>query len=166
MGCTLVMMAVPAVDAYPSFSHFVETEDDTFDDMDFGAAYTPAFHEVLKASPHVASYMYSNQIQMESKVSGGVIYTRQHPGAEAESGFGELICKVMPKYDSHFSQGVSVYWTFQIRLAHVNSGSKWHTYAKGLPTGIQTITRKSPTHWSSQRVTGWSSARSFKVIVY
>ncbi|MDN3611418.1 hypothetical protein ACODM8_18635 [Vibrio ostreicida] len=127
---------------------------------------TPDFHQVLVKSPSMASYLYNNQIQMESKVDGGVIYTRQHPGAEAESGFGQLLAATMPNFDSRFANEISPYWTFQIRLARVNSGSKWHSYAKGLPTGIQTIKRRSPTSWSSQRVTGWSSVKEFKVLVY
>lgn len=126
----------------------------------------PSFHDVLVNSPSMASYLYNNQIQMESKVSAGVLYSRMHPGAEAESGFGQVLAATMPKFDSRFADGVSAYWTFAIRLARVNSGSKWHSYAKGLPTGIQTIQRKAPTNWSSQRVTGWSDTRSFKVIVY
>ena len=126
----------------------------------------PAFHDVLKNSSNMASYLYSNQIQQESKVEGGVIYTRQHPGAKAENGFAQVLAATMPKFDARFSQGVNPYWTFQIRLARVNSGSKWHNYAKNLPTGIQTIKRRVPTSWMSERVTGWSSVREFKVIVY
>lgn len=126
----------------------------------------PDFHQVLVKSPSMASYLYNNQIQMESKVEGGVIYTRQHPGAEAESGFGQLLAATMPKFDSRFASEISPYWTFQIRLARVNTGSKWHSYAKGLPTGVQTIKRRSPTNWSGQRVTGWSGVKEFKVLVY
>ena len=65
-----------------------------------------------------------------------------------------------------FGSDVSPYWTFQIRLARKNSGSKWHNYAKNLPTGIQTIKRRVPTRWMSERVTAWSSEREFKVYVY
>lgn len=126
----------------------------------------PAFHQVLAKSPQLANYLYNNQIQQESKVEGGVIYTRQHPGGEAENGFGQVLAQVMPKYDSQFANGVSAYWTFQIRLARKNSGSKWHNYAKGLPTGVQTIKRRSPTHWMGQRVTSWSGVKEFKVLVY
>ena len=100
------------------------------------AADEPAFHTVLKNSPDMASYLYSNQIQQESKVENGVIYTRQHPGAKPENGFAEVLATTMPKFDSRFSQDVNPYWTFQIRLARKNSGSKWHNYAKSLPTGM------------------------------
>lgn len=126
----------------------------------------PSFHDVLANSPGMANYLYNNQIQIESKVSDGTIYTRQHPGALAESGFAQVLDITMPKFDDRFANGISAYWTFQIRLARVNSGSKWNSYAKGLPTGVQTIYRKSPTNWSGQRVTGWSSTKSFQVIVY
>lgn len=126
----------------------------------------PDWHKVLKNSPNMASYLYNNQIQQESKVENGVIYTRQHPGAKAEGGFGEVLAATMPMFNSMFSSGVSAYWTFQIRLARVNSGSKWHNYAKNLPTGIQTIKRRSPTRWQSERVTSWSDVREFKVYVY
>lgn len=126
----------------------------------------PNWHNVLKNSPHMANYLYSNQIQQESKVENGVIYTRQHPGADAESGFGEVLAATMPMFNSMFSSGVSPYWTFQIRLARMNSGSKWHSYAKGLSTGIQTIKRRAPTRWMSERVTAWSDVKEFKVYVY
>jgi hypothetical protein len=126
----------------------------------------PAFHQVLTSSPNMASYLYSNQIQQESKVENGVIYTRQHPGAEAENGFAQVLQATLPKFDSRFAQGISAYWTVQIRLARKNPKSKWHNYAKNLPTGIQTIKRRIPTNWMSERVTGWSDVRSFKVLVY
>ncbi len=132
-----------------------------------GSVYAePAFHDVLVKSSSMANFMYSNQIQQESKVSGGVIYTRQHPGGLAESGFGQVLGTVLPKYDERFSQGVSAYWTFQIRLARKNPKSKWHEYAKNLPTGIQTIKRKKPDRWMGERVTTWSDTREFKVLVY
>ena len=127
----------------------------------------PAFHELLSNSPQMANYMYSNQIQQESKVENGIIYTRQHPGAMAENGFGQVLQTSIKKYDSRFAtDGLSAYWTFQIRLARKNSKSKWHNYAKSLPTGVQTIKRRSPTHWMGERVTSWSSSKEFKVFVY
>jgi len=126
----------------------------------------PAFHAVLQNSPAMAKYLYSNQIQQESKVENGVIYTRQHPGAQVETGFSQVLSATMPKFDPRFSQGIHPYWTFQIRLARKNPGSKWHNYAKNLPTGIQTIKRRSPTRWQSERVTSWSDVKEFKVIVY
>ena len=126
----------------------------------------PAFHDVLKNSRNMASYLYSNQIQQESKVEGGVIYTRQHPGGDVENGFAEVLAVTMPKFDARFAQGISPYWTFKIRLARKNTKSKWHSYAKNLPTGIQTIKRRVPTNWMSERVTGWSGVKEFKVIVY
>jgi len=51
-------------------------------------------------------------------------------------------------------------------LARQNEGSKWHTFAKNLPTGVQTIKRRSPKHWMGQRVTSWSDVKEFKVLVY
>ncbi|PAJ71596.1 hypothetical protein CJF42_25765 [Pseudoalteromonas sp. NBT06-2] len=126
----------------------------------------PDFHKLLEKSPSMASYLYNNQIQSESKVDSGVIYTRQHPGSKPENGFGELLAVTMPKYDARFSNELSAYWTFQIRLARQNEGSKWHTFAKNLPTGVQTIKRRSPKHWMGQRVTSWSDVKEFKVLVY
>lgn len=126
----------------------------------------PAFNIVLQNSPDMANYLYSNQLQIESKVEDGVIYTRQHPGAMAEYGFEQVLAATMPKFDSRFAQGISPYWTFQIQLARVNPASKWHNYAKNLPTGVQTIKRRVPTCWTDQRVNGWSDIEEFKVIVY
>ena len=126
----------------------------------------PEFHNVLIKSPSMANYLYNNQIQPESKVSDGVIYSRTHPGGEADNGFGEVLQETLKKYDSRFSQGVNAYWTFQIRLARVNSGSKWHSYAKSLPSGIQTIKRRTPSRWFAERVVGWLDVAEMKVIVY
>ena len=126
----------------------------------------PAFHDVFVKSTNMRNYLLNNQVQQESTVKDGVIYTRQHPGGVAERGFGELLAATMPKFDNRFAQGVSPYWTLQIRLARTNSKSKWHNYAKSLPTGIQTIKRRIPTDWMVERVTGWSSVKELKVIVY
>ena len=114
----------------------------------------------------MANYLYHNQVQTGSKVSDGVLYTYQHPGGQAEQGFGEVLQEASKKYDSRFSQGVSAYWTFQIKIARTNSPSKWHSYAKSLPVGIQTIKRRRPTHWLGTGVTSWSDVHEFKVIVY
>ena len=126
----------------------------------------PEFHDVLQKSPNMAKYLYENQIQLESKVSDGVIYTRMHRGGMVETGFAEVLQETLKKYDLRFSQGVSAYWTFQIRIARKNSGSKWHSYAKSLPSGIQTIKRRKPTGWMGERVTSWSDVAERKVIVY
>ena len=126
----------------------------------------PEFHDVLKKSPDMYSYLLSNQIQMESEVSDGVIYERQHPGGDAEKGFNQVLQEALKKYDSRFSEGVSAYWTFQIRIARETPGSKWHSYAKSLPYGIQTIKRKVPLHWFEERVHKWSPVWERKVIVY
>jgi len=127
----------------------------------------PAFHKLLSKAPAMANYMYSNQIQQESKVQDGRIFTRQHPGATAENGFGQVLqiafADLAPELHK---QKVSAYWTFQIRLARKNPKSKWHKYAITLPTGIQTIKRKKPERWMGERVTSWSSSKEFKVFVY
>ena len=112
------------------------------------------------------NYLYENQIQPQSKVSDGVIYTRTHPDGTVENGFAEVLQETLKKYDVRFSQGVSAYWTVQIRIARKVSGSKWHSYAKSLPTGIQTIKRRKPTNWMGQRVVAWSDVADMKVIVY
>lgn len=127
---------------------------------------TPDWHQVLAKSPNLANVLYSNQIQQESKVENGVIYSRQQPGGRNENAISELFSNTMFKFDSRFKSGVNPYWTFHIRLARVNSGSKWHNFAKNLPTGIQTIKRRIPTHWMGERVTSWSDVQEFKVIVY
>ena len=132
----------------------------------------PYFHNVLIKSPNMANYLYEDQIQPESKVSDGVIYSRTHPGGRADNGFGEVLQDLLKRYDYRFSQGpqnsqgLDAYWTFQIRLARVNSGSKWHSYAKSLPSGIQTIKRRIPTKWFAERVVGWLDVAEMKVIVY
>lgn len=126
----------------------------------------PDFHQVLVDSPAVANLLYATQIQRESKVEGDIIYQWQTPLAEAESAVAQVLNALMPKSDARFANGISAYWTFQIRIARRNSGSKWHNYAKNLPTGVQTIKRKSPTNWSGNRITGWTGVREFKVIVY
>ena len=126
----------------------------------------PEFHNVLHNSPSMRDYLYNNQIQRESKVSGGVIYDRRQPGGQAEAGFEQVLQETMTKYDSRFSQGVSPYWTFQIRIARMNSGSKWHYYAKGLPAGIQTIRWRKPIKWETYFSSTWSDVRTTKVIVY
>jgi len=130
------------------------------------ASAEPAFHEVLSKSPLMAKHLYSNQIQQESKVSDGVIYTRQHPGGETEGGFAQVLQQTLSKYDAKLAKEINAYWTFQIRLARKNTGSKWHKYAKSLPTGVQTIKRRKPSRWMSERVTSWSDTQEFKVLVY
>ena len=127
----------------------------------------PEFFDVLYESPSMRDYLYNNQIQRDSKVSDGVIYERRHPGGQADLGFEQVLQEIMTKYDSRFSQGVSPYWTFQIRLARMNSGSKWHNYANSLPAGIQTIRWRKPIKWATSltQIT-WSDVRTTKVIVY
>jgi len=128
---------------------------------------TPEFHNVLKNSPDMYSYLLSNQIQMESEVKDGVLYERQHPDGQAEKGFSQVLQETLKKYDSRFSEpGVSAYWTFQIRIAREQPGSKWHSYAKSLPLGIQTIKRRVPKLWFEERVMNWNPVWERKVIVY
>jgi len=127
----------------------------------------PEFYNVLEKLPNMLDYLVSNQLQTQSKVSGGIIYERRHPGGEAEKGFEELLQYTLKKYDSRFSEGVSAYWTVQIMMARVKAiGSKWYSYAKNLPDGIQTIKIKRPVNWLEQWVRGWSSVEEKKVLVY
>ena len=114
----------------------------------------------------MAKYLYENQIQPQSKVSDGVIYTRMHRGGMVETGFAEVLQETLKKYDLRFSQGVSAYWTVAIRIARRNSGSKWHSYAWGLPVGVQTIKVKTPKHWFAERVRSWLDVKEKKVLVY
>lgn len=168
IGCTVLVSTLVMVIAFSGYHAKKYGEILVHEAPSLGVSHasSPGFHEVFLKCPSMATYLYSNQIQHESKVDGGVIYTRMHPGGDAESGFAEVLAATMPKFDQRFSEGVNAYWTLHIRLARTNSGSKWHSYAKGLPTGIQTIKRKTPTSWMGERVTGWSSVHSFKVIVY
>ena len=127
---------------------------------------TPEFHNVFEKTPSMNEYLLRNQIQTQSKVSGGIIYERRHPGGKAEEGFEELLQYTLKKYDSRFSEGVSAYWTLQIRMARAVEGSKWHSYAKSLPYGIQTIKIKPPINWLELWVRGWGSVEEKKVLVY
>ena len=127
---------------------------------------TPDFHNVLLKSPNMNKYLFENQYQPQSKVSGGVFYERRHPGGIAEKGFAEVLQETLQKYDSRFSEGVNAYWTVAINLARILEGSKWHSYAMSLPVGIQTIKTKRPKHWTEERVRSWTDVEEFKVIVY
>ena len=129
----------------------------------------PEFFNVYNKLPNVIEYLFSNQIQVQSKVSDGIIFERRHPaqGGIAEKGIEELLQYLLKKYDSRFSEGVSAYWTLQISLArNKNNGSKWYSYANSLPDGIQTIKIKRPVNWLEQWVRGWTPVEEKKVIVY
>merc|ERR1712198_511459 len=58
-----------------------------------------------------------------------------------------LFCKTLKTHDVRFTQGVDAYWTLQIWVARKNRRSNFHSYAKNLPTGIQTIKVRLPTAW-------------------
>jgi hypothetical protein len=124
------------------------------------------FHSVFANSPSAANILYSTQIQQESKVENGVLYSRQSPGASAENAIGQLLAATLGKFDARFSKEISPYWTFQVRLARRNKGSKWHSYLIKLTPGIHVIKRRNPTRWMGERVTGWSDVKEFKVLVY
>jgi hypothetical protein len=124
------------------------------------------FHSVLANSPSAANILYSTQIQQESKVENGVLYTRHTPGASAENAIAQLLAATLGKFDSRFPKEISPYWTFQVRLARVNKGSKWHSYLIKLKPGIHVIKRRVPTRWQSERVTSWSDVAERKVLVY
>ena len=112
-------------------------------------------------------YIFDNQLWRGSAVSNGVFHTYQHPGAKVERGFEEVLQEAVKQYDSWtFPQDVNAYWTFQIRLARRNSHSKWHSYAKTLPVGIQTIKIRKPKNWMGTLVTKWNDVKEVKVIIY
>ena len=126
-----------------------------------------AVEKFTKKGP-MREYLYDNQIQQEAQVKDGVIYERRHPGdgGKGEEGFEELLQETFKLYDTRFSEGVSAYWTVAIRIARRNPGSKWHSYAKKLPIGVQTIKVKTPKHWFSERVRSWLDVKEKKVLVY
>ena len=126
----------------------------------------PEFHNFL--NDQLADHFYGDQSRRTSKVSDGVIYLDNGSSAnvKTEGVIAELLQDTLKMVDSRFSQGVNAYWTFHIRLARKNSGSKFHSYAKSLPTGIQTIKRRLPTRWLGSKVLAWSGVSEKKVIVY
>jgi len=129
----------------------------------------PEFHNVMLKSPSMAKHFLANQHDSQSKMSDGVMYLANHRSGAAENVIAEVLQETLKKYDSRFSQGVSAYWTFQIRIARKNKGSKFHSYAKSLPTGIQTIKRSVPKDvmgGSGDKVFTWHDVAEKKVIVY
>ena len=127
----------------------------------------PGFHYLLRNSPNMMEYIFENQLWKGSVVSNGVFHTYQHPGGKVERGFEEVLQEAVKQYDSWtFPQDVNAYWTFQIRLARRNSDSKWHSYAKTLPVGIQTIKIRKPKNWMGTLVTKWNDVKEVKVIIY
>merc|ERR1712212_158352 len=117
----------------------------------------PGFHYLLRNSRNMMEYIFENQLWEGSVVSNGVFHTYQHPGGKVERGFEEVLREAVKHYDS---------WTFQIRLARRNSDSKWHSYAKTLPVGIQTIKIRKPKNWVGTTVTKWKDVKEVKVIIY
>ena len=117
----------------------------------------------------MAKHFLANQHDSQSKMSDGVMYLANHRSGAAENVIAEVLQETLKKYDSRFSQGVSAYWTFQIRIARKNKQSKFHSYAKSLPTGIQTIKRSVPKDvmgGSGDKVFTWHDVAEKKVIVY
>jgi len=115
----------------------------------------------------IADYFYANQmVSNGAKVSDGVLHLPNHRFGDAEIVIANLLQETLKMYDSRFIQGVSGYWTFHIWLARKNSGSAFHSYAKSLPTGIQTIKRRLSAHLMASNVASWSDVAEKKVIVY
>ena len=125
----------------------------------------PEFHNVLKNRLHMYDHLLRNRLHEQSDFKGGVIYERRHHGGKIEKAFAEVLQETLQKYDSRFAEGVSAYWTFQIRIARFQN-SKWRTYAKSLPRGIRTIKIRYPALWQSEQVMGWTAVKERKVIVY
>merc|ERR1712212_552055 len=126
----------------------------------------PGFHYLLRNSPNMMEYIFENQLWKGSVVSNGVFHTYQHPGGKVERGFEDVLQEAVKHYDSRtFPQDVNAYWTFQIRLARRNSHSKWHSYAKTLLVGIQTIKIRKPKNWMGTMVTKWNDVKEVKVII-
>jgi len=126
----------------------------------------PEFHNFFVKNQNIANYFYGNHQHAECKVEDGVIYLPNHSSNEAEKIIGEILQETLKPYDSRFSQGVSAYWTLHIKVARRNRASPLHSYAKSLPTGIQTIKRRLPAVWMGLTVMDWSDVAEKKVIVY
>jgi len=125
----------------------------------------PEFHNVLKNSPHLYDRLLRNQLHEQADEKDGILYERRLPGGKVEKTLEEVLQETLQKYDSRFAEGVSAYWTFQIRIARFNSG-EWRTYAKSLPRGIQTIKVRYSALWQSERTMGWTGIKKIKVLVY
>jgi len=142
-------------------------DDDDFKSKERCCACKPAVIESF-LNDQLADHFYGDQNRRTSKVSDGVIYLDNGSSAnfKTEGVIAELLQDTLKMVDSRFSQGVNAYWTFHIRLARKNSGSKFHSYAKSLPTGIQTIKTRQPFRWMGSKVLSWSGVSEKKVIVY
>merc|ERR1712126_63792 len=115
----------------------------------------------------IADYFNVNQLKSNgAKVSDGVLHLPNHRSGAAEIVIANLLQEALKMYDLRFIQGVSGYWTFHIWLARKNSGSAFHSYAKSLPTGIQTIKRRLSANLMASNVASWSDVAEKKVIVY
>jgi len=141
-----------------------------FDDDDFKSKEMCCACQHSVAAPEffsdddIADYFVTNQRHGKAKVSGGVIYYPDFGGAEEVVKI--LLQEMLETYDVRFTQGVDAYWTLQIWLARKNKRSKFHSYAKNLPSGIQTIKRRLPTAWLGSQVLTWTDVAEKKVLVY
>jgi len=131
------------------------------------SASSPDFMVLLSENSVMTSLLLGTQIQQESKVQSGILYSWQTPGAKAENAIGLLLRSIAKqKTFEDLPDGCSLYWTLQIRLARANKQSKWHSFAKSLKTGEQTIKYITPSAWNVNRVSKWKSSRSTKVFVF
>lgn len=131
------------------------------------SASDPDFHSLFKEDPLMAQILTNTQIQQQSKVHAGTFYEWRTPGAKSEGALALLLNAMVVRKDfPDLPDGCSLYWTLQVRIARSNTKSKWHTFAKSLKTGVQTIKRIAPSAWQTQQVTKWGSSKSYKVLVY
>ena len=131
------------------------------------SASNPDFHALLSENSPMVSLLAQTQVQQDSRVHGGTLYEWQTPGGKTETAIGLLLrSMVQRKTFQDLPDGCSLYWTLQIRIARKSKSSKWHSFAKSLKTGVQTIKKASPTKWSAQKVTSFGAASSVKVFVY
>jgi len=144
-----------------------------FDDDDFKSKEMCCGCKTSAAAPEIfsdddfADYFAGNQGPgNQAKVSGGVIYLPNHLSGGAERVIETLLQETLETHDVRFTQGVDAYWTLQIWLARKNRRSNFHSYAKNLPTGIQTIKMRLPTAWMGTTVLTWSKVAEKRVIVY
>jgi len=144
-----------------------------FDDDDFKSKEMCCGCKTSAAAPEIfsdddfADYFAGNQGPgNQAKVSGGVIDLPNHLSGGAERVIETLLQETLKTHDVRFTQGVDAYWTLQIWVARKNRRSNFHSYAKNLPTGIQTIKVRLPTAWMGTTVLTWSKVAEKRVIVY
>lgn len=166
---TAIAMALLVLVAFtkgfvPAAAHLVKADSTAL--VEYSAS-DPDFHALFSENPVMVQILTDTQIQRDSKVVSGTFYEWRTPGAKPEGAIALLLQSIATrKVFKDLPDGCSLYWTLQIRLARKNTKSKWHSFAKSLNTGVQTIKRIAPAGWLTNQVTKWGSSASYKVLVY